>query len=459
MEDLIAFSRRFGELDWAPVQETGRRFVDGHPEIYVVSNVMENGEPIGSLGAGEAVWHTDMSYLENPPKASMLYALEIPPTGGDTHFCNMYRAYESLPDALKQRISELTLKHDATYNSGGYVRQGLAAAMIQCVFPGVYHALVCTHPESGRRALYLGRRRNAYVGGMPLADLKRCWMNYGPMRHTMTSLGITNGRPGDVVLWDNRCTMHRRDAFDPKLAPDYVSHANQERAGRTGVRTISAPRIVLSLLCYPVLDPVRGPRKHRDSGASDESGPRLSNTQLGLAFSAFAIPYALFQLVGGWIGDKFGPRLTLSACCAMVGVSTMLTGAARGFVSLFVLRLALGFAEGAAFPTATRAMSTWVPIRDWGFAQGITHSFARIGNAATPPLMAALTPVRILAPLVCDPRIGEPGLASGLGLVFSQRPASASRHHERDLAALPKPLSRLTGRRSRGCGSRAVSCP
>ena len=96
IDDLIAFSRRFGDLDWAPVQETGRRFVEGHPEIYVVSNVIENGVPIGSLGAGEAVWHTDMSYLEDPPKASMLYALEIPPAGGDTYFCNMYRAYESL---------------------------------------------------------------------------------------------------------------------------------------------------------------------------------------------------------------------------------------------------------------------------------------------------------------------------------------------------------------------------
>jgi taurine dioxygenase len=79
--DLIAFSRRFGDLDWAPVQETGRRFVPGHPEIYVVSNVIENGAPIGSLGAGEAAWHTDMSYLDDPPKASMLYALEVPPAG------------------------------------------------------------------------------------------------------------------------------------------------------------------------------------------------------------------------------------------------------------------------------------------------------------------------------------------------------------------------------------------
>src|SRR5262249_36902302 len=116
----------------------------------------------------------------------------------------------------------------------------------------------------------------------------------------------------------------------------------------------------------------------------------LSNTQLGLIFSAFAIPYALFQLIGGWIGDRFGARLTLASCCAVVAVVTMLTGAARGFVSLFALRLALGFGEGAAFPTATRAMSHGMPASRWGFAQGITHSFARIGNALTPPLMAAL---------------------------------------------------------------------
>src|SRR5947209_8932618 len=88
--DLVGFSRRFGKLDLAPIQETGRRFVEGMPEIYVVSNVIVNGEPIGSLGAGEAVWHTDMSYLELPPKASMLYALEVPPSGGNTSFCSMY---------------------------------------------------------------------------------------------------------------------------------------------------------------------------------------------------------------------------------------------------------------------------------------------------------------------------------------------------------------------------------
>ena len=83
-QDLIAFSRRFGDLDHAPIQENGRRFVEGYPEIYVVSNVVEQGVAIGSLGAGEAVWHTDMSYLAHPPKASVLYALEVPATGGDT---------------------------------------------------------------------------------------------------------------------------------------------------------------------------------------------------------------------------------------------------------------------------------------------------------------------------------------------------------------------------------------
>src|SRR5260370_20357478 len=80
-EDLTGFSRRFGELDCAPVQESGRRFVEGHPEIYVVSNVVENGVPIGSLGAGEATWHTDMSHLEVPPKTSMLYAPDGPSSG------------------------------------------------------------------------------------------------------------------------------------------------------------------------------------------------------------------------------------------------------------------------------------------------------------------------------------------------------------------------------------------
>lgn len=205
------------------------------------------------------------------------------------------------------------------------------------------------------------------------------------------------------------------------------------------MRKLGAPQVVLALLCilYFILFVDRV--NIATAAPLMKADLRLSNTQLGLAFSAFAIPYALFQLVGGWIGDKFGARLTLSACCAMVGLSTMLTGAASGFVSLFALRLALGFAEGAAFPTATRAMSTWIPARDWGFAQGITHSFSRIGNAVTPPLMAALL-------LLGSWRrsfviLGSASLAWLLfwAWYFRNDPRQHSAITPADLAALPKP--------------------
>jgi taurine dioxygenase len=214
-DDLIAFSRRFGDLDWAPIQETGRRFVEGYPEIYVVSNVIVDGQPIGSLGAGEATWHTDMSYLEDPPKASMLYALEVPPSGGNTYFCGMYHAYDSLPDTLKRRIEGLLLKHDGTYNSGGFVRQGVIAADDPVTSPGAYHPLVCTHPATKRRALYLGRRRNAYIRGLPLAESEALLDELWSIATREEFTWHNEWQAGDLVLWDNRCTMHRRDPFDP----------------------------------------------------------------------------------------------------------------------------------------------------------------------------------------------------------------------------------------------------
>jgi taurine dioxygenase len=213
-QDLTAFSRRFGDLDWAPVQETGRRFVEGLPEIYIVSNVTVNGEPIGSLGAGEAVWHTDMSYLDVPPMASMLFALEVPPAGGNTSFCSMYAVYDALPDKLKRRIANLKIKHDGTYNSGGYLRQGVTATDDPRMSPGAVHPLVCTHPDTGRRMLYLGRRRNAYLMGLELADsealLDQLWRFVEQPEFAWEHIW----RVGDLVLWDNRCTMHRRDPFD-----------------------------------------------------------------------------------------------------------------------------------------------------------------------------------------------------------------------------------------------------
>jgi len=223
--DLVSFSRRFGDLDEAPVQETGRRFVEGHPEIYVVSNVVQDGVAIGSLGSGEAVWHTDMSYLINPPQASVLYALEVPPRGGDTSFCSMYAAWDQLSDRLRRRAEGLRVKHDGTYNSGGYVRQGVTPTDDPRTSPGTFHSLVHVHPETGRRGLYLGRRRNAYLEGLSLDEsnglLDEIWAE--ATRDSLT--WRHQWQVGDLVLWDNRCTMHRRDAFDP--AARRVMHRTQ----------------------------------------------------------------------------------------------------------------------------------------------------------------------------------------------------------------------------------------
>jgi len=228
-QQLVAFSRWFGDLDEAPVQETGQRFVEGHPEIYVVSNVVQNGAPIGSLGAGEAVWHTDMSYLPAPPKASVLYALEVPPHGGDTSFCSMYAAWDRLPAELRARAAGLRVKHDATYNSGGYLRQGVTPTDDPRSSPGTFHPLVYLHPETGRQGLYLGRRRNAYLEGLSLAEsnalLDQIWSH--ATRDALT--WRHQWRVGDLVLWDNRCTMHRRDAFDPSARR--VMHRTQIKAG------------------------------------------------------------------------------------------------------------------------------------------------------------------------------------------------------------------------------------
>ena len=215
-EDLVAFSKRFGPLDLAPLTQVGRLSVEGYPEIYVISNLMDpQGNPIGALGAGEAIWHTDMSYLETPPMASLLYAREIPPTGGNTHVCSMRAAYRSLPEALKKRAADLRIKHDATYNSGGYVREGLVESDDPRETTGVFHPAVIRHPESGEPALYLGRRRHAYVEGMELAEsetlLDELWAYATLPENSYEHVW----RVGDVLLWDNRVTMHRRDSFDP----------------------------------------------------------------------------------------------------------------------------------------------------------------------------------------------------------------------------------------------------
>jgi taurine dioxygenase len=211
---LIEFSRRLGDLDLCPPNDLGRTHIEAFPEIVVVSNAVENGRRLGSLGNYEALWHTDMSYAQVPPRASLLYALAIPPAGGDTQFSNMYMALEQMPAALRAEIEGMYLVHDASFDSAGTLRKGQPDVTDPRQAPGARHPIVRVHPRTGRHALFLGRRRNAYVVGLTLerseALLDRLWKHA-----TQPAFAWTHRwRVGDLVLWDNRCTMHRRDSFD-----------------------------------------------------------------------------------------------------------------------------------------------------------------------------------------------------------------------------------------------------
>ncbi len=212
--ELIAFGRRFGRLDFAPLARTGKEKARTHPEIIVVSNVLENGVPIGVLRDAEVVWHSDNSYRETPLAYSALYALEVPPAGGDTGFANMYLALETLPAELRAAIEGRTIKHDMTYNSAGDLREGFSPVDDVRTAPGPSHPIVRTHPETGCNALYLGRRPNAYVNGLPVDEsealLDALWAHATQPAFQWHH----QWRAGDIVIWDNRCVMHHRDPFD-----------------------------------------------------------------------------------------------------------------------------------------------------------------------------------------------------------------------------------------------------
>jgi taurine dioxygenase len=230
--DLVDFSRRFGDLDIAPPNENGQVGVDGMPEVLVLSNVVdEDGKAIGALGNAEAQWHSDMNYIDEPPKGSVLLSVEVPDSGGNTGFSNMYAAYEDLSEEMKARIADLSIKHDSSTNSGGYLRYGAEPVTDVVTCPGAIHAIVCVHPETGRKALYLGRRRSAYVMGLPLEEsealLDDLWAHATQAKYAWHH----RWRKGDVLMWDNRCTMHRRDSFDN--AARRVMHRTQIKGGPT----------------------------------------------------------------------------------------------------------------------------------------------------------------------------------------------------------------------------------
>jgi taurine dioxygenase len=214
---LIAFSRNFGELDLPGPNPYGKPFLESHPELNVISNVVQDGKPIGNLGDGEAVWHADMTYVEVPPKAAMLHALEVPPpqAGGSTYFADMFLAYATLPADLKQAADGRVAVHDASTNSAGMLRKGYQTVTDVRQTVGAHHPLVRTEPRTGRKALFLGRRPNAYVVGLEVADsdalLDALWVHATQPQFTMCH----RWKVGDLLMWNNLSVLHRRDPFDP----------------------------------------------------------------------------------------------------------------------------------------------------------------------------------------------------------------------------------------------------
>src|SRR3984893_14365741 len=160
----MAFTRQFGELEFNPAALIAKQYgvntqTDGRkseipPEISVISNIIEHGKPIGGLGDGEAFWHTDSSFVDVPPAASLLRSLECPPpsAGGATSFLNCYSAYETLRDETKKHIEGLTMIHAATHSSGGRAHKGFESVEDVSKLPGAHQPMVRTHPETGRKS-------------------------------------------------------------------------------------------------------------------------------------------------------------------------------------------------------------------------------------------------------------------------------------------------------------------
>jgi len=212
---LVAFGKRFGELEAPGMSIIGKPYIDEYPDILVISNIVENGQPQGNLGAGEAAWHTDMSYRDNPISFAILSAVELPPSGGNTYFSNQYLAYEALSDALKTKLDGRMLIHDETYNSAGQLRKGFKEVTDPRQAPGAHHPVFRTHPVTGRKAIYLGRRLNGCIIGLPLEESERLLDELWAHASRPEFVWGHEWRLGDVLIWDNRCLIHRRDAFDP----------------------------------------------------------------------------------------------------------------------------------------------------------------------------------------------------------------------------------------------------
>ena len=213
VDRFAGYGRAFGRL--LPIA-AGVAPAGTSEEVLVVTNVGADGKP-GSLGARASDWHSDLTYVEDPPAATCQYAVEMPTTGGEMWMISCFDAYERLPSSLKRRIEGMRIGHDATTNSVGALRAAVVASTRDFgAGRGAVHPLVRTDPLTGRRALALGRRAKAWIEGMERSGsedlLDELW-EYGPRAAFPI---VHQWRAGDLLHWDNRWVMRRREPFPPQ---------------------------------------------------------------------------------------------------------------------------------------------------------------------------------------------------------------------------------------------------
>ncbi len=207
-EQQIAFSRRFGSLQIHVLQQF---LLAGHPEILIVSNILRDGQPVG-LGDAGKYWHSDLSYKEIPSLGSMLYAKILPEIGGDTKFANMHRAWETLPAELRQAVEGKRAVHSytATYSKpkfGSQWRPVLTEKQLSEV-KAVSHPIVRTHPETGKKALFVSEGFTTHIEG--LAEQESREILQALYDHSIREEHVYTHRwqPGDLLFWDNRSLIH-----------------------------------------------------------------------------------------------------------------------------------------------------------------------------------------------------------------------------------------------------------
>ncbi len=208
-EEQKEFSRRFGELD---IHVSDAYKMEGHPEVLILSNRKVDGEWIGSTSAGDE-WHSDLHYMAVPSMGSMLHALEVPEAGGETAFCNIYAAYETLADHMKERIAPLRGINSWNRLTNPRVKVSAqhkdAKAVYDLGVPDVYHPVVRTHPVTGRKALYVSPRHTIGIEGMEGEEANTLLEELFEHQQRPEFYYQHKWRFGDLVMWDNRCTLHK----------------------------------------------------------------------------------------------------------------------------------------------------------------------------------------------------------------------------------------------------------